>query len=196
MKRDIERRFSWNLAHVKNLVSIYRTQLSSTGHGRRGHQQTDVLRAAVVLLHAALEDMLRSLAYWRLPHAPANVLDEIPLVGGTAMKVTLGALSTHRDKTVDEVIRTSTVASLERSNYNNPGEVCTTPIHWTNTEPLSGCMTQLEAAMTRRHRLVHRADENPNGGRGNHHVASIAPKTLDEWISNTENFVRDVFAQV
>lgn len=197
MKQQISQRFDRNIARVKNLVSIYRTQLARAGQGRRSHQETDVLRAAVVLLHAALEDVLRSLAYWKLPTAQAAVLDQIPIVGGTAMKVSLGTLSAHRGKSIDELIKASTDASLERSNYNNPGEVSSLlQAIGLNTVPLAPYMAGLEDAMKRRHRVVHRADENPNPGRGNHRVASISPQTLDTWVANTENFVRDVLVQV
>jgi hypothetical protein len=105
MKQEITDRFNLNVSRVKNLVSIYRTQLAGKGKGRRGHQKTDVLRAAMVLLHASLEDVLRSLAYWKLPAAAPNVLDLIPITGGPATKFTLGTLSAHRGKTVDQVIK-------------------------------------------------------------------------------------------
>lgn len=197
MKQEITQRFDRNIARVKNLVSIYRAQLAGAGQGRRGHQQTDVLRAATVLLHASLEDVLRSLAYWKLPTAQAAVLDQIPIVGGTAMKVSLGALSAHRGKSIDDLIKESVDARLERSNYNSSTEVSSLlQAIGLNAELLAPYMAQLEEAMKRRHRIVHRADENPNGGRGNHRVASISPPELDAWIGNTENFVRDVLAQV
>jgi hypothetical protein len=146
-----------------------------------------------------LEDVLRSLAYWKLPAAAAPVLEQVPLVGGTAIKFTLGTLSAHRGKTVVEVIKESTDASLERSNYNNQGEVSNLlQSIGLNTAPLAPFMASLGQAMQRRHQIVHRADANPNPqpGRGNHRVASISPATLDGWIANTEQFVLAVLAQV
>jgi hypothetical protein len=199
MKQQIEQRFTSNVVRVRNLVAIYRTQLSGPGKGRRGHQETDVLRAAAVLLHASLEDVLRSLAYWKLPAAAANVLENVPLVGGTAIKFTLGSLAAHRGKSVDDLIKESTDASLERSNYNNPGEVTNLlQALGLNTAPLATFMPTLDQAMKRRHQIVHRADANPNPqpGRGNHRVASITPNTLDGWTENTERFVAAVLAQV
>ena len=199
MKQKIEQRFTSNIGRVKNLVAIYRVQLSGPGKGRRSHQETDVLRAAAVLLHASLEDVLRSLAYWKLPAAPANVLENVPLVGGTALKFNLGGLAAHRGKSVDELIKESTDASLERSNYNNPGEVTSLlQALGLNTAPLVAFMSTLDQAMKRRHQIVHRADANPNPqpGRGNHRVASITPLTLDGWTTNTEQFVAAVLAQV
>ncbi|HMV64478.1 MAG TPA: hypothetical protein PKE01_14180 [Rhodocyclaceae bacterium] len=197
MKQEIENRFDLNIRRVKNLVNIYQTQLSGAGKGRRGHQETDVLRAAAVLLHASMEDVLRSLAYWKLPNAAAEALEIIPLVGGTATKFNLGALSAHRGKTVDAVLKESVDASLERSNYNNAAEVTRALASiGLNTAPLAQYMAALETAMKRRHQIVHRADANPNAGRGNHRVASIAPRTLNEWIQNVENFVGATLAQV
>jgi len=197
MKQEIADRFALNIARVKNLVAIYRNQLAGPGQGRRGHLETDVLRAATVLLHASLEDVLRSLAYWKLPVANAVVLEQIPLAGGSALKFNLGALAAHRGKSVDEVIKASTDASLERSNYNNTGEVASLLQSIAiNTVPLAGYMATLDLAMQRRHRIVHRADANPNAGRGNHHVASIAPARLEHWTANTEQFVQAVLAQV
>lgn len=199
MKQEIEQRFALNIDRVKNLVAIYRTQLSGTGGGRRGHKKTDVLRAGAVLLHASLEDVLRSLAYWKLPVAASNVLESVPLVGGSAIKFTLGTLAAHRGKTVDDLIKESTDASLERSSYNNPGEVKNLlQAIGLNTAPLAAFMLTLDQAMMRRHQIVHRADANPDPqpGQGNHRVANISPTTLDGWIANTEQLVAAVLAQV
>lgn len=146
-----------------------------------------------------MEDLLRSLAYWKLPTACSSVLEQIPLVGGAATKFTLGTLATHRGKTVDELIEESTNASLERSNYNNANEVSNLiQSLGLNTAPLSQFMPTLTIAMQRRHQIVHRADaiSHPQPGRGNHRVASISPKKLEAWILNTERFAAAVFAQV
>ena len=63
----IRQRFGENLDRVRNLVSLYSSSVG-VGQGRRTVQDADILRAAVVLLHATLEDLLRSLAEWKLPH--------------------------------------------------------------------------------------------------------------------------------
>lgn len=197
MKQEISERFALNIARVKNLVAIYKNLLAGQGKGRRGHQETDVLRAATVLLHASVEDVLRSLAYWKLPNAGAHVLDQIPFAGGTAVKVTLGTLAAQQGKSIADVIKESVDASLERSNYNNSGEVCSLlQSIGLNTAPAQPYLPKLEEAMKRRHQIVHRADANPNAGRGNHRVSSIAPGSIDDWIANTEQFVQAVLAQV
>ena len=197
MKQEITDRFALNITRVKNLVSIYSNLQAGQGQGRRSHKVTDVLRAATVLLHASVEDVLRSLAYWKLPAAATQVLDQIPFAGGTATKITLGTLSSHRGKLVDDVIKESVDANLERSNYNNAVEVCSLlQSIGLNTTAVQPYLTTIEAAMKRRHQIVHRADSNPNPGRGNHRVVSIAPAIVNTWITNTEQFVHAVLSQV
>lgn len=97
MKANIEARFVENIARVRNLTDLYRIHLMGQGSGRRGHSKTDVLRAAVVMLHASMEDLLRSIEYWKLPSANSAVLANIPLASkGPATKFNLGDLVAHR----------------------------------------------------------------------------------------------------
>src|SRR5258706_3639980 len=96
-------RLARNIARAHNLVSIYKF-LGGSSPGRRSVGDTDVLRSAVVLIHASLEDFLRSLERAYLPKAGSTVLKEIPLKGvgrsGRAEKFSLGDLVEHRGKTV------------------------------------------------------------------------------------------------
>jgi hypothetical protein len=198
MKQRIVDRFELNIARVKNLVTIYQSTLAGAGPGRRSHQKTDVLRAAVVLLHASVEDALRSLAYWKLPNAAAGVLDQFSLVGnGPAMKFSLGALAEHRGKTVDDVLKASVDSYLERSNYNNTVEVSgfLTQIGL-NVAAVNHTYPLLEELMKRRHQIVHRADRDEAGGQGNHKVRSVSPATVNNWIANVEAFIAAVLAQI
>lgn len=198
MKQTIEDRFQLNIARVKNLVQIYGVITAGTGQGRKGHQQTDVLRAAVVLLHASMEDVLRSLAHWKLPASSALVLDEFPLVGtGPNTKFSLGALSAHKGKSVNDVIKASVDKYLERSNYNNNAEVAKLLGQiGLNASAVNHTFPLLEEVMKRRHLIVHRADKDDVGGRGNHRVKSLGPSTVNSWIFNVEAFVNAVLAQV
>lgn len=198
MKQEISDQLIENLDRVKNLVLIYETYMAGEGSGRRAHHKTDVLRAATVLLHASLENLLRSLAYWKLPMTGANVLDQFPLVGNApAMKFSLGALVSLRGKSVDEVIKNSVDAQLERSNYNNTGEVARllTQIAL-NIAAVESTFSELDELMSRRHQIVHRADIDATGGRGNHKIRSIGVATVNRWIANVEIFSVAVLSQV
>lgn len=169
------------------------------GPGRRGHSKTDVLRASVVMLHASMEDLLRSIAYWKLPSAPAQVLQNIPLVSSApATKFTLGALSAHRGQTVEEVIESSVNGYLERSNYNNSDEVAaflsSVQIDVEQIRPHFG---QIQPVMDRRHQIVHRADQDDEAvGRGNHRVTSIGHGTVVNWIAAVEAFGNAVLDEI
>lgn len=198
MKQTIIDRFALNIARVRNLVTIYETTLAGAGQGRRSHQKTDVLRAAVVLLHSSVEDVLRSLAYWKLPCATVEVLAQFPLVGnGPAMKFNLGALAAHRGKSVDDVIKASVDSYLERSNYNNTIEVSSflTQIGL-NVAAVNHTYPLLDDLMKRRHQIVHRADKDEAGGQGNHKVRSLSPAPVKNWVANVEVFVAAVLVQV
>ena len=198
MKDTIAARLNLNIARVKSLIQIYDTHLSGTGSGRRNHKASDVLRAATVLLHASVEDLLRSLAYWKLPVATAKALDQFPLsTAAPAMKYSLGALAAHRGKTVDEVIKESVDAYLERSNYNNTAEVATLLGHVDiNVTAVNHTFQLLEELMRRRHQIVHRADQNETGGQGNHRVRSLGTGTVNNWVANVEAFSSAILAQV
>lgn len=198
MKDRIAERFSENIKRVRNLVSIYEEHLAGAGSGRRGHMKTDVLRAATVLLHASVEDMLRSLAYWKLPMANTDVLDKIPLVtAAPAIKFSLGALTAHRGKSVDEVIAASVNGYLERSNYNNVEEVAAFLGNiGVTVANVNGTFPTLEEMMKRRHQIVHRADRDETGGSGRHAVRSIGRNKVREWADAAEAFCYTVLNEI
>lgn len=198
MKAQIGERFSQNIARVRNLVDVYETYLAGPGPGRRGHAKTDVLRAATVLLHASVEDLLRSLAYWKLPQAGADVLNQIPLVSvAPATRFPLGALAAHRGQTVDDVITASVNGYLERSNYNNTDEVAAfLRSIGVEVARVKGWFSTLDELMKRRHQIVHRADRDEAGGRGRYAVRSIGRNKVREWIDTAEGFGNAVLDEI
>jgi hypothetical protein len=78
---EIRGNLNYNLTRVENLVVIYENHPETKGQGRKPAEQLDILRASVVMLHASLEDVLRKIAYWKLPDANTDVLNDIPLAG-------------------------------------------------------------------------------------------------------------------
>ena len=191
MKQQILDRLEVNLARAETLVLIYKTHLKGSGRGRRGHAKTDVLRAAVVFIHASVEEVLRSIAYWKLPLAGQDYLDTL-FLPGEGKKVALGALVAHRGKSVDEVITQAVNDELEKSNYNNPKEIaalCTSvgvPLHEVN-----GHFSVIDQMMKRRHKIVHRADRSEIVGRGQYQFAHISPEQVDTWIGAARAFCID-----
>jgi len=193
---EIRDRFQDNLGRVRNLVNVY-TSSSRKGRGRRPVQDTDILRAAVVLLHATFEDLLRSLAEWKLPTANPDVLAEIPLSGtkrGT--KIGLQELAGFRGRTIDGLITKSVKEYLEKTNYNHPGDVKTT------LENIGLVLriddddsAELAAMMSRRHWIAHRVDGNPRKGSGHDPVKSLSNLAVSRWLEAVERLGQDVLSR-
>jgi hypothetical protein len=197
MREEIQLRFQSNLQRVRNVVGVY-TSGSNKRKGRRAVQESDILRAAVVLLHATLEDLLRSLADWKLPTAPPEALSDIPLVG-TKGKKTLGLqeLAGFRGRPVDEVIALSVSEYLERSSYNHPGDVRAVLNSVGLMESIvDGFAKDLAAMMARRHWIAHRADRNPKRGTGHHIAKSLSNAVVARWIETVERFGMSVLSRV
>ncbi len=183
MYEQINGRFELNLKRVDSLISIYETYLHKPGQGRRKVTETDVLRAAVVLLHAAVEDFLRSLLVWKLPLAPAQRLNDIPLLSNdpkkTATKFWLGELAQFRGMTVEDLIAKSVASHLEGyQSFNNIGDVVSA-LADCQLSPEGLDRAAIEEMIKRRHNIVHKADRNQKEGKqGLHKVASLTPNAV------------------
>lgn len=186
-----------NLGRVESMIETYRDYLQGQGSGRREVRKTDVLRAAVVFLHATLEDFLRTLAAWKLPEANKEALDGLPLANedsfNRATKFKLGDLVRHKGKEVDDLIQESVEKHLERSNYNNSNEVCSL-LEKIGVDPsiIRDTLSDIDSMMERRHNIVHRADENPKKGKGHHFARPINPRRVEEWKGVVRQFISDV----
>ena len=183
--------FRFNLARVERLLALYDT-LHGKGRGRRGVGATDLLRACTVFLHATLEDFLRSVARWRLPLAPPEVLDEVPVVGttGRATAFKLGTLARFRGRTIDEFVAECVSSYLDRSNYNNTNEISGF-LNSIGVPPaaVNKRFSDLDALMQRRHLIVHQADRTSDVGRGRYRTREITVHQVRTWITAAREFV-------
>lgn len=197
----IRTQFQENVTRARNLVSLYDKKMLSAGQGRRPVNSADVLRAAVVLLHATLEDFMRIVLQDLLPIQQERVLDKVPLIGtgnrGRAEKFLLGKLVQFRGRMVDDILAKSVEIYLERSNYNSPDDLAcaieSVGLDKTRVESLFGVLAEM---MDRRHWIVHRADRNPKKGRGQHKCKSIGTAKVACWIASVESFASHILAQL
>lgn len=200
MRDQILGRFEGNIARVENLVGIYEDAFGEGG-GRRPVHATDILRAATVLLHAALEETLRSLAAWKYPLAGEQVLNEVPLIGlnehARPEKFFLGKLTAHRHKSIQEVIEESIQVFLNNFTVNNTTDISSF-IRKIGVEPevVSAHYPTLSTVIARRHHIVHQADRNNVAGRGQHQAQAINANTVRTWIATVRQFVADLLGQV
>ncbi len=193
----LENRFDANLDRVRSLVVLY-DRVTGSSSGRPSVQESELLRAAVILLHAALEELLRDLAEWRLPAASTEVLSQIPFVGGEGRRttLTLGDLMAFRGRPVEDVISRSVVAYLGRSSYNNPEDIAKLlgqiGLSQTSRGQLMDSPARgLKALMSRRHQIAHRLDRNDATGRGHHAALSIGKMIVEKWIGYVRQFGKE-----
>lgn len=189
-----------NLARVENLVKTYESHPDAQGQGRKTVEVLDILRAAVVLLHATLEDVLRSVARWKLPAASAAVLNDVPLAGSgpNPRKFFLGDLVAHRGKSVDDLLVQSVESHLEHSNFNSTEEIASLLQDiGVDVSSLNSTFSELQALMERRHQIVHRADRQSKvDGSGDHKVRSIGKETVRSWVDSVSQFATDLFGEL
>lgn len=193
MLHEIDSRFDLNIARVERQVAAY-VQARGAGKGRRKLSQTDLLRAAVVMLHASLEDFLRSLCAWKFPTSGTGVLDGIPLVKTKGkVKFNLADLHALRGKSVLEVIAESISEYLNHMSYNNTSEVMAVLEQLrVPTAPLKVLLPRLDEAMKRRHHIVHQADRQTEHGRGFGKAKAIDETMVNGWLSAVRRLRRHV----
>jgi hypothetical protein len=108
---EIRARLGQNLQRVEGLAAL--------SEWIEFPARSDLLRASVVLLHATLEDVLRSVLELRLPTANAEHLAMLKFAVGDRSKdhLSMSELAKHRGKTVDQLIGERIEVYLERSNF-------------------------------------------------------------------------------
>jgi hypothetical protein len=114
-------RLSQNLTRVDSLIDLH-TFLETIvqNSNERRPEIDDILRSATVLLHASLEDFLRSISIAHHPRTEREHLKYIPLAGiFRNAKFDLGDLVSHRGKTVNDVIESSIHEWLNQQSFNN-----------------------------------------------------------------------------
>jgi hypothetical protein len=114
---------TWLTLHrVVVLIDLAQAPQNEAGEPVGIHRQ-DLLRAAVVLLHATVEEFLRYVGTLYLPHSPEEVLNSVSILGSEdplrPEKFYLGRLVRHRGKTVEQLIEQSVAAHLERMTFSN-----------------------------------------------------------------------------
>lgn len=125
-------------------------------------------------------------------------LEDIAVVIGPddrKQKITLADLLHHRGASVEDVIRVSIDAHLDRSSFNNLGEL-KAALTRSGLSPtlVAKHAPTLAAMMARRHQIVHRADRHDGAGPGHHAAASLGQETVRAWIGAVEELCEAIVA--
>ncbi len=183
--QQFQERSKENLERVRNLVSIYES-LANT-EKKHGKHDADLLRAAVVLLHATLEDFIRVLIGWKLPFATPEQIKK------SELRVSFHQLAECRESTVGDFLVHSTEMILSRSTYNNKCDV-SKALKSIGLDIKNLKINDLESAMTRRHKIVHRSDRGGESDLGR--VNPIQADHVLKWIEKVEVFMTVVAQQL
>ncbi len=183
-------RFEQNIQRVDNLCNIFNAVKET--HNRPTIKEADILRAAVVFLHSAMEDYLRSVLIEHLPKHDAKNLDGVALLEneGRASKFNLGVLKQYSDLSVSELISKSVEEQMRHTSFNDTTDI----MGWlgriglpTNTHGID--LSQLNTTIKRRHKIVHEVDANQQSGKGFHSAASINLRTVKAWEKNVIDLI-------
>ena len=189
-------RITINLVRVGILVAAADEVYPTDGKEVAVYKQ-DIIRSAVVFLHATLEDFLRYIGSMYLPTSREDVLNRVPIVGSPdvlrAEKFFLGRLASHRGKSVDQLISDSIAAYLDRLTFNDTNDISAL-LEAVDIEidPVRGLYPQLANLMRRRHQIVHRGDLLESDTDGPREAAPIAAQAVMEWHDAVKNFISTV----
>lgn len=194
--QQVKERLALNLRRVHDMIVTYRELASARGEDA----PTDVLRAAVMLLHATMEDVLRTLEQRALHRASATTLKRFGIAyANQPEKLALHELAgEYVGESVEDVIRQATRTYLARRTYNNCGEIAGT-LHRISLPAkalLDPFARELEGMMRRRHNIVHRADLDERAS-GESMAPSTTPLLLTEvagWVDTVDRFGNTVLA--
>lgn len=188
--------FEKNFLRLKNLIELYKS--ISIGQGRKPTNSLDILRATTVLAHSTLEDYLRNLLLWKLPSENQEKINNIPLLGtsliGRPTKFSLGELTLHRGKSINEVINESVKEYLNTVSFNDTSDIvkALNSISITITPEIQNLFPTLNEMIKRRHNIVHRADRDVSIGRGNHRIKSISVQKVEKWKKQIDKLVIEI----
>lgn len=181
------------LDRVKNLMSLYDDAVD----GRTVKHQapaSDILRAAVVLLHAIMEEYVRHVGTGALPVADSQQLAQVPLVGQQrGSKFDLGALAAHRGRTVDQIIAESVRYYLAQKSFSSLGDI----LRLLDAAGIPASKLRIRRAVLqrlieRRHQIVHEADQVPTRKPRSYEPRTLSRTQVVGWLAAVERLINEV----
>ncbi len=198
MREITEREFVENERRVDSLIDAYRA-LSDANLGNI-QARNDVLRAAVVLLHSTLEEILRNIYLWKLPDGSLESLNRIPFVGHAITRpkgILLGELREFRGQFIENIIRDSIDQYVDTLNINNTTQLSGfLDVAGLSSDPVRRHFTALNQLMLRRHQIVHQMDREDGLDPLDKPVAEIDLTSVQEWRNSLHAFFADIIIQL
>jgi hypothetical protein len=210
-KQDIRDIFCENIQRVKVLIELSKRLENEKQQrvGRSTSEKKDLLRAEVVLLHAAFETLLREYEYWGFNRIIDRKIDnlrkdktlsspfKIDLLHVSDSSIPVGAEISHArekySKEYKEYLDT-------KASYNNIEGIdkFLKLLDIKDIDTYGSIKSKLRPLIARRHRIVHRADHEENrssiakpGRRRSNE--NIGIKMVEDWTRAVEEFEEKIW---
>ncbi len=190
--RQIGRRFAFNVERVSHLLLVF--DAIKNNKNLKQEYQSDVLRSAVVLLHATLEDLLREMIRIKVSQDPIGLLQHLEFTftsGGSPSKpkISVEEITQFRGMTVDDLIERSIADHLSKRSFNHQADVVSA-IKAAGLEPkdYAGFFANLSESIDRRHRVVHEGDRVSYGATSHGRRRPLAEGDVRRWLTAVSDF--------
>lgn len=154
--------FDEGVNRVSSLLALYDSlQIEGSARTSKEKRPTDILRAALVLLHSAEEDYFRNiLIHWYPIKADSKALSEVSLAGsdGRTSKYSFDRFASFSGKTVDEVISESVREHFSRMSFNSYKDIDSRLKKIGLSLGAYKRQAEIDALIQRRHKVVHEVD--------------------------------------
>lgn len=194
MRQQTINEFNDNIQRVDNLISVYKVLHDSNSADPMVCK--DVLRASVVLMHAALEEVIRNLYVWILPNGSRDKLNKIPFNRNSDRNpkpIFLGDLMEYQGLFIENIVVDSINLYVDRMNLNSPEQLsaCLNMVE-INDQTLKVHYQGLEKLMSRRHQIVHQMDREDRLDPDTVNVSDIDLDTIILWRESFIKFFDDL----
>lgn len=184
--------FGENMERSERLIMLYNALVQSE-HVKGSVHSTDILRAAVVFMHAALEELIRSLIVAACASAPKAEIDKVPLFSPKrsrqAEKFLLGALIEYKHLTIEDLIQKSIEQHFRNQTFNNRADLMRAmEIIGANKKLADKMLPTLDSMLDRRHQIVHRVDRPKIEDDQWIRATSLSPRHVEKWAKTVREF--------
>jgi RiboL-PSP-HEPN len=202
---EVEEVFENNIKRVNSLIVKHNQliKINAKTASKPTVQDTDLLRAAVVFSHAALEEAMRGAALIRLLKLEfVDSIAELPLLDSDNTKPTdkikFVDLYRHKEKTIEFFLQESLKLSILRnSTFNNTTDICNHFVRLKlNGKPNDATLALLATFFERRHLIVHHSDRRAVEGKGSFIAKTIKENHVNDWLTAVKDTVQLLFVEL
>jgi hypothetical protein len=197
IKTRHRKRFEDNIKRVDGLITLY-DRVKNLPKSN-DILSTDILRAAVVFLHASQEDYIRSLmSEWLISKGGGSNLEHIPLMGseGRAEKFSLEKLRRFSDWPVKKLLEESVAQAMSKRSFNQYSEITASMKSISISLRSFDQQKEINDLIQRRHKIVHEVDQVPQAKSDKQKSKSLQEKTVRLWKEASEKMIEIIDKQV